>query len=203
MSAQNEIDDLARQLHKYAPAGLFYALHFRFVQPLTHYCNFPREWSDLYSEEAFALRDPVIAWGFGNTGTSRWSEIDIPDHANILGQAATFGLHYGFVVAVGPIKSRTIASAARSDREFTDAEIEPFAAIVTKMHKLAEPPDSLTHAQIEALRLVEVGDRHTAAAAKLGISESAFKARLASARNSLKARTTVEAIQRARNLKLL
>ena len=31
-------------------------------------------------------------------------------------------------------------------------------------------------AQIEALRMIAAGDRHTAAAAKLGISESALKA---------------------------
>ena len=203
MKAQNEIDDLTRTLSKLAPSGLFYALHFRFALPLVHYFSFPQEWTDRYTEQAFALRDPVIAWGFGNTGTSRWSEITLPDPADILGQAKAFGMDYGFVVSVGTIKSRTIASGARSDREFTDAEIEKFAKIIETMHRLSEPPGSLTRAQIEALRLIEAGDRHTAAAAKLNISESALKARLASSRNALNARTTVEAIQIARNLKLL
>ena len=203
MSSKAEIDALTRQLMKLSPSGLFYALHFRFALPLIHYFNFPQEWTDRYTEQAYALRDPVIAWGFSNTGTRRWSEVELPDPANILGQAKEFGMKFGFVVSVGPIKSRTIASGARDDREFTDDEISRFARIVETMHRLTEPPGSLTPAQIEALRLIAAGDRHTAAAAKLNISESALKARLASARQTLNARTTVEAIQSARNLKLL
>ncbi|MCO4843340.1 MAG: LuxR family transcriptional regulator, partial [Yoonia sp.] len=62
---------------------------------------------------------------------------------------------------------------------------------------------SLTDAQIEALRCVAEGDRHAAAAARLNISESAFKARLSAARSSLLARTTAEAVQRARDYRLL
>ena len=58
-------------------------------------------------------------------------------------------------------------------------------------------------AQIEALRLIADGDRHTAAAAKLGISESALKARLSSARVRLGARTTAEALKKAREFRLL
>ena len=203
MNSTAEIDALTRQLSRISPSGLFYALHFRFALPLIHYFSYPSEWTDRYTEQAFALRDPIIAWGFGNTGTRRWSQIDLPDPADVLGQAREFDMNYGFVVAIGPIKSRTIASGARVDREFTDDEILQFSRIIETMHRLTEPPGSLTPAQIEALRLIAAGDRHAAAAAKLNISESALKARLASARQSLKARTTVEAIERARNLKLL
>jgi len=68
---------------------------------------------------------------------------------------------------------------------------------------MTEPPESLTPAQIQALRLIAAGDRHAAAAAKLGISESALKARLNAARQRLLARTTAEAIQRAKDYRLL
>jgi LuxR family transcriptional regulator len=61
----------------------------------------------------------------------------------------------------------------------------------------------LTTAQIEALQCISNGDRHTAAAAKLGISESALKARLKSARIRLEARTTSEAVRKAREYRLL
>ena len=131
------------------------------------------------------------------------SEIAIPDPFDILGQAKEFGMIYGFAVSCGPIKSRTIASAARADREFTDEEIEEFAAIIRNLHDLTEPPTSLSKAQIDALRCIADGDRHAAAAAKLKISESALKARLNSARQRLLARTTAEAIQRARDYRLL
>lgn len=203
MTTQSEIDRLTKQLAKIAPFGFFYALHFRFALPLLHFQSYPASWTDQYTEQAYALRDPIIAWGFSQTGVARWSEIDIPDPFDILGQARLHGMNYGFAVSCGPIKSRTIASGARHDREFTHDEMEAFNRIVCQMHELTEPPKSLTPAQVEALRLISSGDRHAAAAAKLNISESALKARLSSARNSLKARTTAEAIQTARNYRLL
>ena len=66
------------------------------------------------------------------------------------------------------------------------------------MHELAAPPQELTPAMLSALILMGQGYRHTAAAAELGISESALKARLSSARTRLDARTTAEAVRKAR-----
>ena len=203
MSLQSEIDRYTQRLARMAPAGFFFALHIRLALPLVSMATYPEAWTDRYSEEGFALRDPVIAWGFSTTGAGRWSQINLPDPYDILGQARAYGLVHGIAVSVGPIKSRTIAAAARDDREFTDKEIADFAAVIAKLHDVTEPPTSLTPAQIEALRLIARGDRYAAAAAKLGISESAFKARLASARATLLARTTTEAIQRARDYRLI
>jgi len=93
-----------------APGGFFFALHIRFALPLIHIQTYPQGWTDRYTEEAYALRDPIIAWGFSQVGTARWSEINIPDPFDILGQAKQFGMVYGFAVSCGPMKSRTIAS---------------------------------------------------------------------------------------------
>ena len=82
-------------------------------------------------------------------------------------------------------------------------EIEAISTLVRRLHDATEPPESLTKAQQEALRCIAEGDRHAAAAAKLGITESAFKARLISARESLMAKTTAEALQRAKDYRLL
>lgn len=203
MSLRSGIELQTKQLGALAPNGFFFALHIRFAMPLLHLQTYPKDWIDRYTEEVYALRDPIIAWGFSTVGTARWSEIDIPDPFDILGQAQDYGMVYGAAIACGPMKSRTIASAARADREFTDAEIAEIASIIRMLHKITEPPRSLTDAQVEALRLIAEGDRHAAAAAKLGISESALKARLVGARNSLLARTTAEAIQRAKDYRLL
>lgn len=203
MSLRSGIELHLHRLDLLAPSGFFFALHIRFALPLLHHQTYDAAWIDRYTEQAFALRDPIIAWGFSTTGVERWSSITIPDTFNILGQAKEFGMNYGFAVSVGPIQSRTIASAARPDREFTDDEIENFAVIIRNLHEITEPPTSLTKAQIDALRCIADGDRHTAAAAKLKISESALKARLNSARQSLLARTTAEAIQRARDYRLI
>lgn len=203
MSIQSEIDLYTRRLNKMAPDGFFFALHIRFAMPLMRHETFPQGWIDLYTEEAYALRDPIIAWGFGQTGMARWAEMDIPDPFAILQKARRFDMNYGFSVSCGPIKSRTIASATRPEREFTDDEMADFARLIHQLHDTTQPPESLTQAQIDALQLIADGDRHAAAAAKLNISESALKARLSSARSNLMARTTAEAIQRARDYRLL
>ncbi len=203
MSKTIGIDTALRELELLSPTGYFVGLHIRFAAPLITYQTYSQEWNDHYTENAFALRDPMIAWGFSVEGSTRWSEIEIPDTFNIFGQAAEHGMKYGASVSVGPIKSRTIAGATRADREFTDSEIATISRMVHILHRETEPPESLTDAQREALQLIADGHRHAAAAAKLGISESALKARLTSARNRLLARTTAEAIQRAKDYRLL
>lgn len=203
MSLQSDIDLHTRKLARIAPKGYFFALHLRFALPLIAIQTYPQAWIDRYTEQAYVFRDPIIAWGFSTAGTTRWSDLTIPDPFDIMGQARSFGMVYGLAVSVGPMRSRTIASASRDDREFTDDEIGQFAEVIENLHAITEPPDALTEAQLEALRRIAAGDRHAAAAAKLGISESALKARLAAARATLLARTTTEAIQRARDYRLL
>lgn len=203
MSGTYGIDLELRQLLNLSPAGYFLGLHIRFTSPLMSFQTYDQAWTDHYTENGYAMRDPIIAWGFSTNGVTRWSEIAFPDTFGILKEAASYGLVYGVAVSAGPVSSRTIGGCARSDREFTDAEVGRIEAIVTRLHAITEPPESLTEAQIEALRLIAAGDRHTAAAAKLGISESALKARLNSARIRLLARTTAEAIQRAKDYRLM
>ena len=198
--------ELARifdELALHAPAGYSAGLHIRFASPLVYVRTYTEEWLKLYDERAYALRDPIVFWGLALTGHARWSAIRLADPFSIFGQAARHGLKYGVVFSTGPLTSRSIVGLARSDREYTDAEIGDIAPIVARLHTAAEPPTGLTKAQIEALRLLANGDRHAAAAARLGISESALKARLQAARSRLGARTTAEALKKARDNQLL
>ena len=186
-----------------APAGFSAGLHIRFAAPLMYVRTYDESWIKTYDDNAYALRDPLVFWGLGAKGHTRWSAIKLPDPFNILGQALSHGLAYGAVVSCGPITSRTIVGIAHNEREFTDEEISETVKIVHNLHLAAEPPTELTPAQIEALRLLADGDRHAAAAAKLGISESAFKRRVQSARVRLGARTTAQALRKAREYQLL
>lgn len=186
-----------------APAGFSAGLHIRFASPLMYVRTYDEAWTKIYDENAYALRDPLVFWGLGVKGHTRWSAIKLADPFNILGQARSHGLVYGAVISCGPITSRSIIGMAHNEREFTDAEVAEAAKIVKNLHIAAEPPTELTPAQVEALRLLADGDRHAAAAAKLGISESAFKARLQSARVRLGARTTAQALKKAREYQLL
>ena len=203
MANSTDLDRTLAELDGLAPAGYFLGLHIRFVAPILTFQTYNQAWVDRYTQQGYALRDPMIAWGFSATGSTRWSEIEIPDPFEIFADAARHGLTYGVSVSCGPMTSRTIAGAARQDREFTDDEISRIRDVILRLHDLTEPPESLTEAQKEALRLIAEGDRHAAAAAKLKISESALKARLNSARQRLTARTTAEAIQRAKDYRLL
>lgn len=203
MSSKLGLELELHELSLLAPSGYYIGLHIRFTSPLVFLSSYPEAWTDHYTAQAYALRDPIVAWGFSRTGEARWSEIEIPDPFDIIGQAKEHGLVYGVSVSTGELKSRTIGSVARADREYTDEEIIRVRDIMLRLHKMTEPPESLTGAQVEALRLIAEGNRHAAAAAKLKISESALKARLTAARNKLLARTTAEAIQRAKEYRLL
>jgi LuxR family transcriptional regulator len=203
MSPATDLNQLLSKLRALSPKGYAAGLHIRFAAPLITSHTYEEEWLRIYTSRAYALRDPLIFWGLSCEGSTRWSEIELPDPFDIFGQAAQFGLNFGCAISCGPLTSRTIVGAAREDREFTDAEIAAIQALVWKMHEIAQPPDELTKAQVEALKCIADGDRHIAAAARLGISESALKARLTAAREKLSARTTSEAIQRAKDFRLI
>ena len=203
MSKSPVIDLLLHEMALAAPAGFAIGLHIRYVSPLIMVNTYPDAWQEVYTAKVYGLRDPTLAWGLSHSGTRRWSQIGLPDPFGLLPEAAQYGLVYGMISSTGPLSSRTIAGAARSDREFTDGEMEHIHRIVQRMHDLSEPPARLSRPQADALRCIADGDRHAAAAARLGISESAFKARLTAARQKLLARTTAEAVQRAREYGLI
>ena len=200
---QSGIDLGLARLKRLAPQGYALGLHIRFASAHIMVQTYDPAWIERYTTRGYMLCDPLVSWGFSTTGTSRWSALNYPDPHNVLKQAAEFGLNFGIAVSYGPLSSRTIGGLARSDREFTDEEIEQIFETVKLLHEESTPPDSLTDAQRHALRLVASGRRYAEAAALLGISESALKARLKSARERLYARTTAEAIQRAQEYKLL
>lgn len=193
---------LAR-LRRIAPEGYALGLHIRFASAHIMVQTYRQDWIDRYTERGYMLCDPLVSWGFSATGAIRWSALNFPDPHNVLGQAAEYGLKYGVAVACGPTQSRTIGGFARADREFTDTEISQITQTVELLHQEATPPQSLTNAQRQALRLIAAGFRHAEAASQLNISESALKARLKSVRERLYARTTAEALQRAQEYNLL
>ncbi len=203
MLDRNSFDSELSKLGEFAEAGYFLALHIRFTSPLMFFQTYREDWTEHYTQNGYVLRDPMTAWSFATTGATRWSNPRIPDPFKIFAEARKFDLNYGVTVSAGPITSRTVGSLARSDREFTDAEIANIEKITKNLHSMADPDVRLTRAQLEALKCVADGHRHTAAAAILGISESALKLRLSGARDKLMARTTAEAIQRAKDFNLL
>lgn len=203
MNSQRFVYSELKRLARMAPVGYAVAMHIRAGVALVQHDEFPRHWVDFYHENGFALRDPLIAAGYSVQYFARWSELALPDPDQVIPAAAGHGLRFGLVVACGPLASRSVARLARSDREYTDDEAGKAVQLLQELHDMTRPGERLTGPQAEALRLIGSGLRHTEAAARLGISESALKMRLKSARRRLLAQTTTEAIQRARDNFLL
>lgn len=191
------------KLTELAPAGYALGLHIRFASAQIMVNTYDPRWIEIYTQRGYMLCDPLVSWGFGSEGVVRWSALDHPDPHKVMEQARSFGLTYGIAVSHGPTSSRSIGGFARGDREFTDAETDAIADLVRVLHRESIPPGHLSGPQIEALRLIAKGFRYSEAANRIGISESALKARLRTARENLLCRTTAEAIQRALELKLL
>jgi len=167
--------EILDELTELSPLGFTVGLHIRFATPLLYHSTFPPAWVRHYNDNSYYLRDPLVFWGIGTTGVTRWSEIGLPDPFDVIKQAAQFGMKYGASASCGPISSRSIVGIGRGDREFTNEELVKLEEIALRLHEENTPPTELTQAQIEALQCISNGDRHTAAAAKLGISESALK----------------------------
>lgn len=203
MQLKTDLSESLSHLDMLAPSGYGLGLHIRNGTPYMLLRTYDPEWSAKYADEGYMMVDPLVFWGVQNEGVIRWSELEVPDPHNVLMQAATYGAKYGVAISIGPISSRSIGGFSRSDREYMDAEVQHLLNVVTKLHFDTRPPESLTQAQRAALQLVAKGFRHAEAAARLGISESALKARLRSARDRLSARTTSEALQRAQENRLI
>lgn len=195
-AAFNELDDIA-------PAGYAAGLKLRFSGPALVRDTYPAKWTKYYADSLMAFWDPVVVWSLANTGQIRWSALKIPDPMGVMQQARSHGLNYGVVISLGKLSKRSLLGIAHSEREFTCDEIGRAVEIFTRIHKIVTEQKALTKNQLEALRLIAGGDLYSAASNKLGISESALKARLKSARIRLNARSTVEAITRAKEQNLL
>jgi LuxR family transcriptional regulator len=191
------------ELEALALLGYTAGLHIRFASPLYFKSTYPQAWQETYSHNNFALRDPLVFWGISQTGATRWSRIALPDPFGVLAQAHAHGLSYGVIASTGKITSRTIVGAARADREFVDDEIAEIERLAIALHDVAEPPEDLDPAMVDALRLIGDGVRHSTAASQLGITESALDARLEEAQERLGAQTTAEALRMAREYRLI
>ena len=194
--------DLAR-IAGIAPAGYFLALRIRGSSPLMAFKTYPQAWVDRYLENGYLLRDPITTWSMTIGGTIRWSSPFLPDPFRVLRQAADHGLAYGASVAHGPLGALTICSAGRADRELTDAEIALLRQIVVDLHEKTALPTALTAEEKAILQAMAQGTGPEDAAAQLGLTKAASRARFKQVCTALFAQSPTEAVQRARDYRLL
>lgn len=190
----------------FAPAGYYLAVRVGFAFPEFEYNGLPKPWVHWYTRSGLIMHDPVMRWIYENDGAIRWSEIDIADGRGVLGQAAEYGLSYGAAICLSGEDShglRSFATFCRSDRELSDLELDSLHELFRRLHDDLSPPDDITDAEIEALKLVQEGLLLKEVAYRLGISEGAVKQRLRSAKSKLKARTNTQAVSKAATFGLI
>ncbi|MCR8725272.1 helix-turn-helix transcriptional regulator [Frigidibacter sp. ROC022] len=189
-----------------APAGHYLALRVGFAFPMEERIELPPAWIAEYTRGGLMLMDPVMKWVYQHQGAQRWSELALPDPANVLAAAARHGLCFGAAVAVNDhdLKGqRSFGSFARSDREFSDAELDELLAEVERLHQAKAPPTNLTKAELEALRMVKDGLLMKEIAGLLGVSEGAVQQRLKNAKTKLNATTSSHAVSMASGFGLI
>ncbi|MDJ0827289.1 MAG: LuxR family transcriptional regulator [Rhodobacter sp.] len=201
-----DIDLETGALKTLSPAGHYLALRIGFAFPMFEQYTLPPKWVERYLSRGLLMSDPVMRWMFENVGARRWSDLGLDDPRSVLKQAEMYGLHYGVAICCidqDPMGQRSFGSFARSDREFTDGEIDALQDQLQGMHDALVPPKNLTKAELEALRMVKNGLLMKEIANLLGVSEGAVKQRLKNAKVKLKAKTSTHAATMATSFGLI
>ncbi|MEO5621498.1 MAG: LuxR C-terminal-related transcriptional regulator [Cypionkella sp.] len=186
--------DSKDQILALAPAGSYTALRVGFAFPEEDLNLLPEHWVEFYTVHGLVVYDPAMRWAYGNTGGILFSAMTLPDPHQVRGHAAVFGMAYGAVVSVLRPEDRGRRSYGlfyRDDRDFNAEELATLVQLLEKLHDGGEP--ALTPAEIEVLRLQSAGLRQKQIAERLGISESAVKARMTNAKRKLGAQTQSQA----------
>ena len=152
------------------------------------------------------VHDPAMLWAYKNCGTARWSALRDRDSQGVLELAKDHGLNFGAVASCmdeGASGQRSFGFFCRSDREFTDHELNCLRDALFQSHCAHSRPRNLTNAELETLSLVKNGLLMKEIAAHLGVSESAIKQRLKNARVKLQSKTGPQAAAKATMLGMI
>jgi LuxR family transcriptional regulator, quorum-sensing system regulator SdiA len=193
-------------LSRLAPIGFYIALRVGFTFPEEELNRLPDPWVDYYTRHGLVVHDPLMKWVYAHVGVQRWSGIELPDPMNVRSAAANHGMIYGAAASIltkADMGRRSYGLFFRSDRDFLDAELDALGVILSGLHTGAKMERALTANEVEALKLLASGLRLQQIADRLGISESAVKARLNNAKAKLGARTASQAASLAAGKRLL
>ena len=134
MADITKVEEILLGVTDRSPAGFAIAFHIRLMSPDFLFQTYPKNWIDLYSEKGWVMADPIVRWGFTETGHTRWSDLGPLDDQKILEQSAKYGMVYGVAIATEVDGSRSVAGFSRNDREFTDDEISVLSKDVDNLH---------------------------------------------------------------------
>lgn len=155
---QPQITSILERFNGLAPNGYALGLNIAYTTPRFMFQTYPKIWLDYYSRNGLIMFDPMVAWGFENTGTARWSELD--DSAGVMKKAAEFGLARGVVVVELSDDDRSICGFTKNAAEFTDAEIAELAENVAALHALTADLLRLDPETVTQLRKMSIMVTH-------------------------------------------
>lgn len=155
---QVRVSEVLGELKDLAPAGYALGFHIQFTTTKFLFQTYRKEWLDFYSQQGLVMADPIVAWCFENTGKLRWSDLNDPE--GVLDQAANYGLRYGIVCATDVGGTRSMGGFSRSDREFTDAEMDQVFESFEKLHVATADQASLTDDTVQQLKKMSVMVTH-------------------------------------------
>lgn len=162
MADIGKIKQLLEDVEGLSASGFAIAFHIRLTSPDFLFQTYPKDWIDIYSERGYVMVDPIVRWGFTQTGSVRWSSLQDMDDHDIFEQSLAFGMTYGCAIATETDGSRSVAGFARADREFSDAEIEQLVAHTQDLHDLTASKTGMTKELRDELHRLSVKMTHPA-----------------------------------------
>jgi len=160
MTQTASIAALLEDLDRRSPAGFAVALHIRFTSPTYLFQTYPKRWLDHYSAAGLVVHDPTVHWALNNVGHVRWTDLEAIDSRGVLEQAKDFGIMNGVAVSVLVSGSRSIASFARADREFSDAESAELEDVLAELHRGTSGLGELSESDQRALTELSIRLTH-------------------------------------------
>lgn len=126
------------RLIEIAPAGFAIGLHIRYMTPACMFESYPADWLDVYARDGLLMRDPTVRWAMHHHGAKRWAELEEQDGAGVLARAREYGVVHGHTRSIHEGDDISFGGLARSDRDFTAAEIEEVGELIQTLHDVTD-----------------------------------------------------------------
>lgn len=191
-----------REIERLANAGYFIGL-FTFYRPKYMDITYDPRWQYEYNVRNYQFIDPVVRWCFNNTGKIRHSEIRYSGLKFIMERSQKYGISYGCVFSTKMYGSKHFFTAARSDREFEDFEIDSLHDRWVSILENLEHVIDLSDEDFAILQLlfegVPVKDLPEHLQIKMGIkhSLSSINRRIDRMKNAMNAANTIQLVGKA------
>jgi LuxR family transcriptional regulator len=154
------VASLLHGLDERSPEGCAIGLHISFTTPRYMFQSYSKRWMDQYSALGLLVQDPTVHWGMNNVGWVSWRDLEAIDEHGVLARAKGYGLMNGVTLSTLKNGSRSIASFARSDRDYELEEIAELEMIFIDLHEATASDEALTDDDRLALKDLSVRLTH-------------------------------------------